>query len=240
MRWRALLEPDARRSRPRPAFEQPSECALVRRRKIGGPGEIERLAPASPIASAEVGCARTSRPWWRGPGDHDPCELRGNALGASEVQEKEPCHGASNPSSNGSARPEPVGTRCRGTGPPAGSPTLVRTSTTRPPRAGSRRGTRLGRARSVEERVHHPGRRRRPRVRPPPCRHLEGGNRLHQFTAEVWQHAIAEEPDLLVAILAPELEHHVRAAGVAVFLDRRDAVGRRARRSACTCRAARP
>ena len=39
---------------------------------------------------------------------------------------------------------------------------------------------------------------------------------------------------------APQLEHDVRAPGVAVLLDRRDAVGRRAGDRACTCRAARP
>ncbi len=41
----------------------------------------------------------------------------------------------------------------------------------------------------------------------------------------MWQDALAEEADLLEAILAPELEHDVGAAGVAVLLDRSDAVG---------------
>ena len=42
------------------------------------------------------------------------------------------------------------------------------------------------------------------------------------------QHALAEQADLLVAVVAPELEHHVGAAGVAVLLDRADAVVGRA------------
>src|SRR5918994_3970408 len=46
--------------------------------------------------------------------------------------------------------------------------------------------------------------------------------------SEVWQHLLPEEADLVVPLIAPELEHDVRAAGVAVLLDRRDAVGRRA------------
>ena len=41
------------------------------------------------------------------------------------------------------------------------------------------------------------------------------------------QHLLAEEPDLLVAVRAPELEHHVRAPCVTVLLDRGNAVGRR-------------
>src|SRR5213075_345067 len=36
------------------------------------------------------------------------------------------------------------------------------------------------------------------------------------------QHAVSEEPDLVVTPVAPELEHHVRAAGFAVLLDRSD------------------
>src|SRR5919199_6186115 len=46
--------------------------------------------------------------------------------------------------------------------------------------------------------------------------------------AEMRQHLPTEELDLLVPAVAPELEHHVRAAGVAVLLDRLDAVARRA------------
>src|SRR5918996_3294480 len=45
---------------------------------------------------------------------------------------------------------------------------------------------------------------------------------------EVRQHLLAEEAYLLVAAIAPELEHDVRAARLAVLLDRRDAVLRRA------------
>src|ERR671927_1209549 len=45
--------------------------------------------------------------------------------------------------------------------------------------------------------------------------------------AEMRQHLFPEEPDLLVPPVAPELEHHVRAAGVTVLLDRLDAVARR-------------
>src|SRR5688500_10190324 len=46
---------------------------------------------------------------------------------------------------------------------------------------------------------------------------------------EVRQHLLAEEADLVVPLVAPELEHDVGAAGVAVFLDRLDAVRGRAR-----------
>jgi hypothetical protein len=38
------------------------------------------------------------------------------------------------------------------------------------------------------------------------------------------QHVPSEELDLLVSAIAPELEHHMRAPGLAVFLDRGDAV----------------
>src|SRR5687768_5471371 len=38
------------------------------------------------------------------------------------------------------------------------------------------------------------------------------------------QHALAEEPDLLMPVVAPELQHDVRAARVAVLLDRGEAV----------------
>src|SRR5207302_2996138 len=47
--------------------------------------------------------------------------------------------------------------------------------------------------------------------------------------AEMGQHLPPEELDLLVAAVAPELQHDVRAAGVAVLLDRLDAVTGRAR-----------
>src|SRR2546423_557602 len=43
----------------------------------------------------------------------------------------------------------------------------------------------------------------------------------------MWQNALAEEGDLLVPAVAPELEPDLRAARVAVLLDRADAVGRR-------------
>src|SRR4051794_10123171 len=46
--------------------------------------------------------------------------------------------------------------------------------------------------------------------------------------AHVRQHAVAEEPNLVMPPLAPELEHDVRAAGLAIVLDRRDAFARRA------------
>src|SRR3954453_20286097 len=48
-------------------------------------------------------------------------------------------------------------------------------------------------------------------------------------STEMRQHLLPEQLDLLPAPLAPELEHHVRAAGVAILLDRRDAVRRRSR-----------
>src|SRR5881628_3842874 len=53
-------------------------------------------------------------------------------------------------------------------------------------------------------------------------------SRSASISTEMWQHLLAEQLDLLVPPVAPELEHHVRAAGFAVFLDRRDAVGRSA------------
>src|SRR3954452_21490534 len=43
-------------------------------------------------------------------------------------------------------------------------------------------------------------------------------------TPDMWQDLLAEQTDLLQAILAPQLEHHVRAAGFLVLLDRSDAV----------------
>src|SRR6185436_20354014 len=64
-----------------------------------------------------------------------------------------------------------------------------------------------------------------PTPAPPPCPSLEP--RPSPSVAEVWQHLATEEPDLLVAVISPELEHHVRAARVAVLLDRGDAVRRR-------------
>src|SRR3954447_8444584 len=48
-------------------------------------------------------------------------------------------------------------------------------------------------------------------------------------STEMRQHLLPEQLDLLPAPIAPELEHHVRAAGIAILLDRRDAVSRRAR-----------
>src|SRR3954465_1289406 len=49
-------------------------------------------------------------------------------------------------------------------------------------------------------------------------------SRSRSISTEMGQHLLAEELDLVVAAIAPELEHHVRAARVAVLLDRRDAV----------------
>src|SRR5215813_1914157 len=43
----------------------------------------------------------------------------------------------------------------------------------------------------------------------------------------MWQDALAEQPQLLVAPIPPQLEHHVRAASLAVLLDRLDAIARR-------------
>src|SRR6187200_1549783 len=48
-------------------------------------------------------------------------------------------------------------------------------------------------------------------------------------SSEVRQHVAPEQLDLLVPLVAPELEHHVRTPRVAVLLDRGDAVGRRPR-----------
>src|SRR5205807_7343988 len=52
--------------------------------------------------------------------------------------------------------------------------------------------------------------------------------RSASISTEMWQHLPPEQLDLLVPPVAPELEHHVGAARVAILLDRRDAVGRRA------------
>src|SRR5438105_11133939 len=54
-------------------------------------------------------------------------------------------------------------------------------------------------------------------------------SRSASISTEMRQHLAPEQLDLLVAAVPPELEHHVRAAGVAVLLDRRDAVRRGAR-----------
>src|SRR6266480_3435177 len=54
-------------------------------------------------------------------------------------------------------------------------------------------------------------------------------SRSASTSTEMGQHLLPEELDLLVPAFAPELEHDVRATGVAVLLNRRDAVGRRAR-----------
>ena len=94
---------------------------------------------------------------------------------------------------------------------------------------------------------------RRRRARPPPRPACSGGcvrgpppaprrarARPPRSCPHVRQHLLAEEPDLLVPVRAPELEHHVRAAGVAVLLDRARCSRPACRRSAGTCRAARP
>src|SRR5581483_10550871 len=46
---------------------------------------------------------------------------------------------------------------------------------------------------------------------------------------ELREHLLAEEADLLVPVRAPQLQHDVRAAGVAILLDRLDALCRRPR-----------
>src|SRR5947208_6415955 len=53
-------------------------------------------------------------------------------------------------------------------------------------------------------------------------------SRSASISTEMRQHLFAEQLDLLVPPVAPELEHHVRATGLAVLLDRSDAVGRSA------------
>src|ERR671936_278693 len=53
-------------------------------------------------------------------------------------------------------------------------------------------------------------------------------SRSASISTEMRQHLPPEQLDLLGPPVAPELEHHVRAARFAVLLDRRDAVGRRA------------
>src|ERR1700730_12598179 len=52
-----------------------------------------------------------------------------------------------------------------------------------------------------------------------------GASRAESVSTEMRQHLLAEQLDLVVPAVAPELEHHVRAAGVPILLDRRDAVG---------------
>src|SRR6185436_11607540 len=49
------------------------------------------------------------------------------------------------------------------------------------------------------------------------------------ISTEMGQHLLPEQRDLLVPVVAPQFEHHVRATCVAVLLDRGDAVGGRAR-----------
>src|SRR6185295_6544290 len=49
--------------------------------------------------------------------------------------------------------------------------------------------------------------------------------RSASISTEMGQHLLAEELDLLVPAVAPQLEHHVRAARISVLLDRGDAVG---------------
>src|SRR5256714_14833723 len=44
-------------------------------------------------------------------------------------------------------------------------------------------------------------------------------------STEMRQHLPAEELDLVVTAVTPELQHHVRAARVPILLDRRDAIG---------------
>src|SRR5262245_25091585 len=52
---------------------------------------------------------------------------------------------------------------------------------------------------------------------------------MRRSVTDVREHLLAEEAYLVVPSVAPELEHHVRATGVPVLLDRRDAVLRRSR-----------
>src|SRR5215204_2261512 len=49
------------------------------------------------------------------------------------------------------------------------------------------------------------------------------------ISTEMWKHLLAEELDLIVSPVAPQLEHDVRAPCVPVLLDCRDAIRRRAR-----------
>src|SRR6266516_7300375 len=51
-------------------------------------------------------------------------------------------------------------------------------------------------------------------------------SRSASISTEMWQHLLAEQFDLLVPAIAPQLEHHVCTPGLAIFLDRSDAVGR--------------
>src|SRR5207247_2240793 len=54
-------------------------------------------------------------------------------------------------------------------------------------------------------------------------------SRSASISTEMRQHLASEQLDLLVPSVAPELEHHVGTSGLAVLLDRGDAIGR------CTC-----
>src|SRR5919198_1666792 len=59
-------------------------------------------------------------------------------------------------------------------------------------------------------------------------RSTASSTRRSAFTSkEMRQHLPAEQLDLLVPALAPELQHHMCAASVAVLLDRGDAIGGR-------------
>src|SRR6476619_3505082 len=48
-------------------------------------------------------------------------------------------------------------------------------------------------------------------------------SRSASTSTEMRQHLLPEQLDLLQAPIAPQLEHHVRATGVAILVDRRDA-----------------
>src|SRR6266545_3194952 len=68
-------------------------------------------------------------------------------------------------------------------------------------------------------------------VRPGLGKGVRGGNRPFppreraegERSSEVGEHLLAEELQLPETVVAPELEHHVRAAGLAILLDRCDA-----------------
>src|SRR5256714_313295 len=50
-------------------------------------------------------------------------------------------------------------------------------------------------------------------------------SRSASISTEMRQHLASEQLDLLVSVLTPALEHHMSGTGVAVLLDRGDAIG---------------
>src|SRR5262249_36789935 len=58
----------------------------------------------------------------------------------------------------------------------------------------------------------------------PAARATSRSRSMRSSVMDLREHLLAEEPNLVVPTVAPELEHDVRAARLLVLLDRRDAV----------------